>query len=796
MQPIVTALLATLAGLSVAPIYLFPVSLTLAVFVAVFLTAFLPGKPALKRHIAVVLFCLLISNSLYFLHAQPQHFSTTIALGQLSRKVIIEGEVWSFHWLEDERGRIDVLVDSVLYKGEQMLKAESCSVRLYVEKAESAHFPGDRIRFASRLRQPRLFGTPGEFDWPRYLRSQRVDLTAWVKDGSRIETIVAGSDSFKRRISLWRSRIAASLKSELPSLRAQLTRALLLGERRVLNDSVRETLSASGVSHLFAISGLHLGLIGLLSYRVLLELYRRLPVLIKWQPPQRVLPLIIVPLLFVYLLLTGDAVSTRRAFALATLGAIFLIWRYFTNPLVLLASLACLSLWINPLLLWQAGWQLSFAGAAAILLCQPWWAHENISRCPTCFRYPLQLLLVSGAATLATMPMVLMNFHMIAPVSIFANLVCVPIVTLIALPVGLIGLLAFPIEPGLAGGLFAFCGLLLEWLVSICEWMTRLPGLDAQHIFLGRLQHLAVGIVALAVLVQVRVSSLTSRCVVFGVSCMVAAVLWWGAIAAEDHLSLTMISVGQGEAILVRNRAGQSLLVDGGGLYSDRFDVGERLLAPAFGELGVDSFDAVLLTHDHPDHRKGLIYVLEHFPVAHFYSGHSLAEIHSDLSAVLMEKEIPFSVVGQGWSGLQFWKDGELLVFNGDAPGLRENDLSLALYLRIGEEDGFLLTGDLEKAGVTSLIKAGIPGPVSLLKLPHHGSRYSLTDRLIDQLHPVVAMVSVGYQNRYHLPARDVVEHLEKKGIPLLRTDKDGTVKAVYQQNRWQTACWDRGLFR
>jgi len=108
-----------------------------------------------------------------------------------------------------------------------------------------------------------------------------------------------------------------------------------------------------------------------------------------------------------------------------------------------------------------------------------------------------------------------------------------------------------------------------------------------------------------------------------------------------------------------------------------------------------------------------------------------------------------------------------MFVYNPAQPEFCENDYSSALYLRIDDQDGLLLTGDLEKDGVQNLIHAGIPGLVSLLKLPHHGSRSSATDHLIDLLDPTYCFVSAGYQNRYYLPARYMVDYLEEKCIPL-----------------------------
>jgi competence protein ComEC len=257
-----------------------------------------------------------------------------------------------------------------------------------------------------------------------------------------------------------------------------------------------------------------------------------------------------------------------------------------------------------------------------------------------------------------------------------------------------------------------------------------------------------------------------------------------------------MFSVGQGESMLLRNNAGQTLLIDGGGFYSDRFDVGERLLAPAFGELGVAELTAVVLTHDDLDHRKGLVFILNHFPVREFWTGIPFAELHYSLKDVLLDNEIPVKVVPAGWSEVSLWSVGALNIFNGKTAESSKNDSSLVLQLNVDDRDGLLLTGDLGQKGVLKLLAEEVLKPVSLLKLPHHGSKFSATDLLIDQLKPKFCLVSVGYQNRYHLPARQVVNYLQEQNISLYRTDISGSLQAQLFENGWQVKHWSRGIFR
>ncbi len=792
MQPIYIALAAMIAGLSLAPVYTFP-----------HFSAWLFGSFSgllfflLRRHRRVALVLLFLSIAVFSNLRYPQQFPSRqdiVYIDHLARKVTLTGMLTDIRQLTEGRSWIELLVDSVTIKGHPIPLEAPLRVRLYMGEGTDQLFPGDVIRCKSRMRQPRLFGTPGEFNWPRYLASQHIDMTAWVKNPEKIKLLERKKSFPHRPIVQWRSRIATNIQRVMPEDRAPLVRALVLGEGRIIPDPIRKTLAKSGISHLFAISGLHLGMIGLLGYRLLLVFYRRSPRLLDWQPPQRLLPLVLLPLLLGYLLLTGDAVSTRRAFVLAAVGTGFLFWRYYVNPLLLLASIALLSLLINPLLLWQAGWQLSFSGAAGILLWRPLW--QKIGRHQVVYlRYPLQLFLVTVAAMLATLPLVLFNFHLFAPIGILANLVCVPIVTLLALPIGFSGLLFFPLFPQLSELLFQLCGLLLDYVLSLARWLTALPGLGGTYLFLSHWQILAVALLVILLLLSAQLAKL--NLLRFGaVSVLSAVVLWQFPFAQAHPVLLTMFSVGQGESMLLQNNKGQAILIDGGGFYSDRFDVGERLLAPAFAELGVTQLDAVVLTHNDLDHRKGLIFILDHFPVREFLSGQSLAALPARLQNVLRKNSIPVRIPPAGWSRSSLWTSCPLYIFNGTAPGMSDNDSSLVMYLNQDRKNSLLLTGDLEKQGVLKLLAAGLPGSVSLLKLPHHGSKFSANDRLIDQLIPQMCLVSVGYQNSHHLPANQVVDYLQTKNIPLYRTDISGTLQAQPSEEGWQILHWQRGVFR
>ncbi len=791
MQLVPAILAAIIAGLLSAPYALFPAAIGWPLLGLLLIAAI-----ALRRQppIAVTLLllaCCLSANLSYPL--QFKHNAAVDRAADRSQKLKITGTVLDVRARSAGRSSIDLRVSSVAVTDTVEVLSEPFVLRLFLDQQVAGLLPGDRVGFYGKLRKPRLFGIPGEFHWPRYLASQGVQATSWLKDVDRLQIEAGREFSFKRLIAAWKNRARVFISASLSAARAELVRGLVLGEGRSLPDETRRLLAAGGISHLFAISGLHLGLLALFGYRLLLLVYRRFDGLLLWQPPQRVLPLLMLPALLIYLMLTGDAVATRRAFCLAFAVALLLLWRRPVQPLRLLCSLALIFLLLNPLLLWQPSWQLSFSGAVGILLWQPGW-QTALQSLPGYLKVPLGLLSVTIAATLATLPLVLFNFHLLAPVGPLANLLCVPLVAMLALPVGLLGLLLFPAIPLLAGYCFEFCGFILQAVLSLVGWLLSLPGLAEQYQYLTNRQYLALTVLLLPLLFfwQLRSGRFKLRSalpvVLFGG-------LLWVFQPTETTTTLTMFSVGQGESLLLRNRHRQAILVDGGGLYSKNFDVGERLLAPALGVLGVKTLTAVVLTHDHPDHRKGLEFILKQFPVEQFWAGVPLADLDARLRQIIVARGINFRQIEPGWSRIDRWKNGTMMTFRAADPVARKNDASLVLYLQ-EQDDGLLLTGDLERYGVGQLLAAGFPGPVTMLKLPHHGSRHSDSDRLLKRLQPQYCLVSAGYRNRYRLPAEQLLAQLDEREIPLFRTDLQGSIRAEATGHGWRLSRWYRGLFR
>ncbi|MCP4654743.1 MAG: DNA internalization-related competence protein ComEC/Rec2 [bacterium] len=531
-----------------------------------------------------------------------------------------------------------------------------------------------------------------------------------------------------------------------------LARALLLGDRSQLPLSWQQALRRLGLAHLLAVSGLHVGLLGLLL------------VVLGAALPRRMRYLLALAGIVVYLLLIGPRPAVLRA---SIMGLLALAALLFDRPPQALNALACCVFVLvlhRPAIVTEVGFQLSAAATAGIVILSPLF-FERWILLPALLRRPLA---TTAAAQIATLPFLLPLAGVCHPLAALLNLPAIPWLALYLL-------VAFPwlaiamVSSSAARVLLP----LLDALAAPLAGLGSLPPTSAELLLVAARPHEAW--IAFGVLVA---AGLWPRWAVRGLLVAVLLLLKGAAPPAAFGPAapeLVVFDVGQGDAILLRDGP-RALLVDGGGWPAG--DLGGRVLLPALAEVGVRRLEAVALTHPDLDHCGGLVDLVHYLPVREIWMAPGW--LKGGCASQLL------SAPGPRWrvmwrderAHLGRWRLRALHPGAGERHG--ENDRSLVLMAEFAGRRA-LLTGDIEATGERDLVRRLGDGlRADVLKVAHHGSKTSTTPQLLRCVRPRIGLVSAGQANPYGHPAPLILGRLEAHGVRVLRTDQVGRISLSF----------------
>lgn len=692
------------------------------------------------------------------------------------RPVVLTGRVVDFPEADGARRHVVVRVDRV-ERGAEVVAAAG-RVRVTMPSTVEVDY-GDRVRVRAVLRRPASAGNPGAFDYRDHLRRQGITAVATVSYPRHVSVIARGQlNPFLRLVSRVRAWVAEGLQASLTPEQAGVMTGLVLGERQDLSPELEDTFRRAGVTHLLAVSGLHVGFVATAGWRLLRTL----------RVPRVASALVGAALVWLYVLATGARPPAVRAGVGTTLGLLAAAVGRDRDLATALALAALVLMVQNPLVLFDVSFQLTFAATAGILL-----AYGPLSRAMA--KLPRALagaVAVTAGAQLGVTPLLAYYFQEISLVGFAASLIGAPL-TGILVPLGLASGLLFHLWPGGAQLLAAVVSWGLEALLAATAAFAGLPWAVVP---VPRPTSGAMVVWWVLAAVALRWSELAPRWrrgLLWACALAVAAA-WSAAALVPRPLEMLVLDVGQGDAILIRTPAGATALVDGGGRRvldgKEVFNAGRDVILPLLRREGVRRVDVVVVTHAHDDHLAGLLPVLSGVPVGLVVDNGQggSTPVWDEYLAVVRERELPRRVVQAGQSIVL---DGETVLevlhppsvpVAGAGDGL--NDNSIVLRLRHGQT-AVLLTGDLEVPGQEHLLKSGADLRADVVKVPHHGSRLSLVSDFYAATGAAAAVISVG-ANNYGQPHPDVLAALEQLGIPVYRTDVHGALRWESDGTAWR----------
>jgi competence protein ComEC len=609
--------------------------------------------------------------------------------------------------------------------------------------------PGERWRFTVRLRRPHGNLNPHGFDYEAWLLERGVGATGYVRSSRKAFPEKLGErNSFSDRIEQIRESVRDRFKRVLGETPASgILAALAVGDQRSITAEEWRLFNRTGVTHLMSISGLHVTMISGLFAWLAGWLWRRSPFLVLRLPARKAAAVAAIAGALGYALIAGFAVPAQRTFWMVSVVA-FALWSgRIASPARTLALALAVVLGFDPWAVLAAGFWLSFGAVALIFFV----SNEKDS-------LEKQWLRVQWAITIGLAPAALFLFAQVSIVGPLANAVAIPAVSAVVTPLAL----AAAVLPW--DGPLELAAWLMQWLLQFLEWCASLPAaIWQQHA--PPLWSVLLALAGVLWLLAPRGAPWRAT----GLALMLPAVALPPPAPAPGEAWITTLDVGQGLAVLVRT-ANRALLYDAGPAFGTEADSGERIIAPYLRAEGIERLDAMIITHNDTDHSGGAASVVDNFEVDAVLS--SLPAGHPLLGSVPGARRC---AAGQGWNwdGVRF----ELLhPASAEARAKKSNDLSCVLKVSAGGRS-MLLTGDIELPAEADLLER-VPGslPSDVLLVPHHGSRTSSSAAFLAAVSPSVAVVPVGYRNRFGHPKAEVLGRYSDMNIRIFRTDRDGAV--------------------
>lgn len=628
---------------------------------------------------------------------------------------------------------------------------------------------GDFISGTGKFNEISPVRNPGEFDFQKYFNRQNIYGWIFAEDFYPIQIGQNKNFQLKNYIFNIREKIRHHFQRITPGISASLLSALILGDKSEVEPSIRESFAETGVIHVLAVSGLHVGYV--LIILLLLKNILRLP----WGWDR----IVVIMGLFFFVLLTGGKASVVRASFMAGLYVLAPLVNRQVNIWNIISAAAFFILCFNPLDLFDLGFQLSFIAVISIVFFYNWFNAilpekmkvQNVEH--KSIQFIWGLFLVSFAAQLGTLPLTSYVFGKIPIIALIANVFIVPLIGLLVGVGFFILFLGWLPVIGYALGNSAW--FLSKMITSLTYTFSSIPYSSFKLTFTP-----FYFLIYLIILIAVIFISNSARRK-YGILCLafVGNFLVWNWALETRKIDIIFLDVGQGDAAVVLLPNNKTMLIDAG-QRNQYEDMGKEVILPVLKHLNIKKLNWVVMSHPHSDHIGGIVSIINEVEIDTLWDSYIsyTSWTYKTIINEALDNNIEIIHPRQGQvvklSGnvfVEFFAPDSVFAVT----ERNVNNASIVFKLTYGKTS-ILFTGDLEHEGDQFLLPYEKMLKSDVLKVAHHGSITSSTPSLLDIIQPELAVVSVGRNNKFNHPSQIVMDRFNKRKIKIHRTDKEGAL--------------------
>ncbi|SFV65307.1 DNA internalization-related competence protein ComEC/Rec2 [hydrothermal vent metagenome] len=601
---------------------------------------------------------------------------------------------------------------------------------------------GDRWQLLVKLKQNNGFQNPAGFDYEKWLFSQKINATGYVKKSVKNQFI-----NSTYSLNTWRGKIREKVLNNIKDLKySGVLLALILGDRSYINSRDWQIFTQTNTSHLTVISGLHIGLIAGLIFFLFRLFYSFCHRCCLKIPAQVFSSFWAIVFAFIYALLADFSVPTQRAFVMVLVFFSSYLLRRFDSRWRLYSMALIIVLLIDPLSVLTVGFWLSFGIVFAIIYGLHLTKNKN---------WLFRVFFVQFFISLVSIPLLLFFFQSISLSSPIANLIAVPIVSVIVLPLVLLAsLLLFLGGDFLATILFKFSN---DVLANLMLFLEFLQGLDFNIISFPQVSLLESILLMIALLVLFLPRGLKVRR--FGFIILIIIIFNLNNTISQKNLKVVVLDVGQSLAIIVEIN-NKTLVFDTGFSSRSGFNIADSVILPYLQSQNIKKIDKLVISHLDNDHFGGFQFLKKQL---------SIDEVLTSEPQFIPDSKLCVSGDNWDWDKIHF----EFLHPNKNSIFKRNNK---ACVLKISNSrHSILLTSDIEKKAESELLTKDLSS--TILLVPHHGSLTSSSMDFVKAVSPSIAIVSTGFNNRFSFPKQEVFRRYQSQNIQFFDTKCSGAIE-------------------